>query len=231
VKVVSTFDSATARRWSIEMFGEGNPFPFFIAPHRFGAAERTKDSLAITLTGSHCFGMGMGPQPPLNPMWTRCSIDRSPFAQRLGALVADDSWDFYSVDTATLSDGPEVRVVRDDAAVTEFLRRHAPDSSVWPGNKEVVAWCVCSDDGEWAAVGALVRWESAQHVLASVATNAQMRGRGFAQRLVRGVLGLARERGIDWVGLGVSHANIPAQRVYGNVGFELRANFTNYVEA
>jgi hypothetical protein len=32
-------------------------------------------------------------------------------------------------------------------------------------------------------------------------------------------------------GLGVSHANIPAQRVYENVGFELQANFTNYVEA
>lgn len=53
----------------------------------------------------------------------------------------------------------------------------------------------------------------------------------FAQTLVCGVLGLARERGIERVGLGVSHANIPAQRVYGNVGFELRANFTNYVEA
>jgi hypothetical protein len=45
------------------------------------------------------------------------------------------------------------------------------------------------------------------------------------------VLGLARERAIHWVGLGVSHANIPAHRVYGSVGFELRANFTNYVEA
>jgi RimJ/RimL family protein N-acetyltransferase len=33
------------------------------------------------------------------------------------------------------------------------------------------------------------------------------------------------------IGLGVSHANIPAQRVYENVGFELQANFTNYVEA
>jgi ribosomal protein S18 acetylase RimI-like enzyme len=68
-------------------------------------------------------------------------------------------------------------------------------------------------------------------VLASVATNVEMRGRGFAQTLVRGVLGLAGERAVDGVGLGVSNANIPAQRVYGNVGFELRANFTNYVAA
>ena len=63
VKVVSTFDAATAREWSIEMFGEGNPVPFFLAPHRFGVGERTKDSLAITLTGAHCYGMGMGPEP------------------------------------------------------------------------------------------------------------------------------------------------------------------------
>jgi ribosomal protein S18 acetylase RimI-like enzyme len=91
-------------------------------------------------------------------------------------------------------------------------------------------WCVCTCDDQWASVGALVRWESAQHVLVSVATNVEMRGRGFAQTLVRGVVGLARKRGIEWVGLGVSHANIPAQRVYGNVGFEPRANFTIYVE-
>lgn len=145
--------------------------------------------------------------------------------------MADDSWDFHSVDTAAVIDGPAVRVVHDDAAVSEFLKLHAPDSSVWPVGKEVVAWWVFTCEDEWASLGALAQWESAQHVLASVATNVEMRGRGFAQTLVRGVLGLAGERAVDGVGLGVSNANIPAQRVYGNVGFELRANFTNYVAA
>jgi ribosomal protein S18 acetylase RimI-like enzyme len=80
-------------------------------------------------------------------------------------------------------------------------------------------------------VGALVAGESGLHVLTSVATGTELRGRGFARTLVRGTLGVARRGGIRWVGLGVSHANIPAQRLYENVGFALGANFTNYVEA
>ncbi len=80
-------------------------------------------------------------------------------------------------------------------------------------------------------MGALVRWGSGLRVLTSVATSTELRGRGFARTLVRGTLGVAHWRGIRWVGLGVSHANIPAQRVYENVGFALGANFTNYVEA
>jgi len=66
------------REWSIEMFGDGNPVPFFLAPHRFDSAERTRDSFAMALSGGQCYGVGMGPEPPVNPLWTRCSIDRSP---------------------------------------------------------------------------------------------------------------------------------------------------------
>jgi ribosomal protein S18 acetylase RimI-like enzyme len=214
------------------LFGKGNPIPFFLAPRRFESAERTGNSFSMTLSGTQCYGVGIGPEPPINPLWTRCSIDHCALGNRLGPLVADDRWDLFSIETAGAPGGAPAHLVRDDTAVTAFLRRHAPDSSVWPGNREIVAWYALDGEaGQWASLGALVRWESGRHVLASVATSTELRGRGFAQALVRGIVGEAQQLAIPRLGLGVSHANIPAQRVYGNVGFALCANFTNYVEA
>jgi ribosomal protein S18 acetylase RimI-like enzyme len=200
---------------------------FFLSPRRFESCERTADSLSLTLSGEQCYGLGFGPSPPVNPLWTRCSIDASRFGDRLGRLAAQGRWDFYAMETAGIT-ADVVPVVDDDEFVSDFLAEHAPHSQVWPGNQEIVNWFGVKDGAEWATIGALVRWESGQHVLASVASRRELRGRGFAFTLVRGIVGEAQRRSISCVGLGVDHDNVAAQRIYDRVGFTLHANFTNY---
>lgn len=230
VNQTSTFDAATALQWSNDVLGGGNPAAFFLAPARFVSAVRTSDSFSMTLSGNRLFGMGCGPHPPLNPAWGRCMIANSTFGDTIGPLRANDHWDFYSVNASRTPVDGDIETLDDDAEITELLQISAADSSVWPGNPEIVSWYGLRDEDEnLVSLGALVRWESGLHVLASITTVTDMRGRGFAQELTQGMIARARELGIEWLGLGVSHANVPAQRVYQRAGFVLRANFTNYV--
>ncbi|MHB1252442.1 MAG: GNAT family N-acetyltransferase, partial [Acidimicrobiales bacterium] len=147
----------------------------------------------------------------------------------VGELRASDHWDFYSVDASRTHNDGDVEVLDDDDLIAEILHVHANDSSVWPGRDDIVAWYGLRDaDDDLMSLGALVRWESGHHVLASIVTLREYRGQGFGQELVQGMVARARERGITWVGLGVSHTNIAAQRVYIKAGFSLRANFTTF---
>lgn len=218
-----------ALRWSVELFDDGNPIQFFLAPQRFDSAERTNDSLSISLTGDGLFGLGLGPNPPRRTGWTRCILADAYDVDRVGALHASDYWDFYSIDTSLTHTDGDVEVLDDDDLIAEILQVHANDSSVWPGRPDIVSWYGLRDTQDnLVSLGALVRWESGYHVLASVVTVSEYRGHGFAQELIQGMVARARERDISWLGLGVSHANGAAQRVYSKAGFRLRANFTTY---
>lgn len=225
----STFDASLALQWADEVLGAGNPASFFLAPRRFVSASRNADSFAMTLSGNRVFGVGLGADPRISPEWDRCILDLSPYGERVGDLRAIDHWDFFSVNAArTPVDGDVVTLV-DDAEITELLQIHAADSSVWPGNPEVVSWYGLRDENDYlVSLGALVRWESGQHVLASITTVTELRGMGYAQELTQGIIARARELGIQWLGLGVSHANVAAQRVYQKAGFTRRATFTTY---
>lgn len=226
----STADIALAREWVRELGGELSPALFFLSPLRFEWCERTGDSLSLTLSGDQCYGLGFGPHPPVNISWTECSIDASRFGGRLGQLEAQGRWDFYAMETARVSRGVAL-VVHDDGFIGDFLTEHASHSQVWPGNQEIVNWFGVRDGAEWASIGALVRWESGLHVLASVATRGDLRGRGFAAALVGGIVGEAWRRSVSILGLGVDHENVAAQRTYERVGFTVLANFTSYALA
>jgi len=194
--------------------------------------DRADDSMSLTLSGEQCYGLGFGPAPPVNPEWIRCSIDQSHFGPNLGRLVANDRWDFYSVDVPKADAGVRALVLDDDAVITKILNEHAPHSQVWPGDKEIVNWYgVRDDDGQWASLGALVRWESGCLVISSVVTVSDRRGKGFAQLLTRGMVGEAHRLGAQCLGLGVAHDNLAAQRTYEHSGFVCRANFTSYALA
>jgi ribosomal protein S18 acetylase RimI-like enzyme len=229
VEVTSTKDLVTARAWAHELWGQSHPVQFFLSPNRFVRGDRAGDSMSLTLSGEQCYGLGFGPAPPVRPEWTRCSIDQTHFGPHLGRLVANDQWDFYSVDVLHADLAVRALVLDDDAAITRILNEHAPHSQVWPGNKEIVNWYGVRDgDGQWASLGALVRWESGCLVISSVVTVSEMRGRGFAQLLTRGIVDDARRLGAQWVGLGVAHDNVAARRTYEHSGFICRANFTSY---
>jgi ribosomal protein S18 acetylase RimI-like enzyme len=225
----STADPEVASGWSAELFGDANPIEFFLDPARFAYACRTRDSMSLTLDSASPFGIALGPEPPLRAEWTGCIVGGSASAEHIGPLHRSDQWDFYTRPSAGSSPVRGLEVIVDDLVVRGFLERNAPASAVWPGDREIVAWFALRDQSrELASISALVRWQSGYHVISSVATRLDARGRGFAGTLVNATLANAHERGIAWLGLGVSHANVTAQRVYQRAGFTLRANFTNY---
>jgi len=193
---------------------------------------RTLDSFSMTLENGGLFGVALGPAPPVDSRWSSCIVADSAFGTRLDELHVDDFWDFYSVHTPSTRVDGDVVTLTDNAEIAELLQIHAVDSSVWPGDPEVVAWYGLRDENDvLVALGALVRWESGMHVLASITTVTELRGRGYAQELTQGIVARAREQGITWLGLGVAHSNVAAHHVYEKAGFELRARFSVYDEA
>ena len=221
-----TTDAATAAAWAHELLGPASAAAFLIAPARFEVAERDAATLSFTLRDERLFGVGFGPRPALHDDWAACAISDSTFGDHVGRLARVDEWDFYTRPTAP--GGGPVTEVHDDAAVESLLRAHAPHSAVWPGNREIVAWYGARDDAGLASVAAVVRWESGYHVLSSVATRTDARGRGLARTLVRGIVADLHARGVAWLGLGVGHENLVAQRLYRDIGFAPRAAFTVY---
>jgi ribosomal protein S18 acetylase RimI-like enzyme len=225
----STNDFETARQWADELLGPGSPVAFFLAPARFVSATRTRDSLSITLGDDESFGMALGPAPLINPRWGRFFVGEQSTAQLPDHCRAVDRWNFYSLDTSAWIGGARARIVSDDD-VFELLRNDAPDSSIWPGNPEIVHWYAIRDaNASLASLGALVQWESGYHVVASIVTARKHRGEGLAQQLTGAIVTAAQEMGIQWLGLGVSSENSAAQHVYEKTGFLLRARFTVYV--
>jgi ribosomal protein S18 acetylase RimI-like enzyme len=227
VTIERTTDPDVALAWARDLLGPGSPVAFLLVPSRFALAQRDDDSFSFTLRGQRTFGAGFGPHPPVDPAWTSCVIDGDGAGEQLGDLVLRDRWDFYSRPTATPDDAA-VEEVNDDDALTAFLRAHAPHSAVWPGHPEIVHWFARRDEGGLASVCAVVRWESGYHVISSVATRLDARGRGHAEALMRGVVRRLHDEGVDWVGLGVAHDNEVAQRVYRATGFTARAHFRVY---
>jgi ribosomal protein S18 acetylase RimI-like enzyme len=106
------------------------------------------------------------------------------------------------------------------------LKTHAPDSSVFPGNDEILRWIQIHDGDELVAVAALCRWQSDRVVISSVATHSSYRGKGFGKILMKDCLIAGAELGEKYLSLGVRHENESAQRLYASMGFRLMHNFT-----
>ncbi len=217
-----------ALEWAYTQGGPGAPAAFLLAPARFAFAERSGGSFALTLHGHEWFGAGFGPSPPLRNEWQTCFISYSTFGDRVGDLVRGDEWDFYARELVDVETGPAVDEVTDAVAIRELLSEHAAHSKVWPGDPEVVAWYGVDDEEGLASVAALVRWESGLHVVSSVATRSNARGRGLAERVLVGLMHAAAARGVVWLGLGVAHDNLVAKRLYERTGFTRRAEFSAY---
>ena len=229
VSYQSTTNLGEALAWSNEILGDASAAAFFLAPSRFVHAERTDDSLSLSLSDGDGTGVLFGPRPPLGPDWSRCLVSDATFGEQLGDLVKYDEWDFYTRATERPSDGSSVEVLHNDDTVTGLLKTHAPHSAVWPGDTEIVDWFGRRDaTNRLVCVGALVRWESGWHVLSSLATVIDARGQGHALALIRGIVHAAHARDVAWLGLGVAHDNTSAQRVYVRAGFTRRSSFTNY---
>jgi ribosomal protein S18 acetylase RimI-like enzyme len=163
----------------------------------------------------------------VGPDWDTCAVSGSSFGDALGDLVRRDRWDFYSREVGDAK-GPGVEELHDHHEIATLLTAAAPHSRVWPEDPEIVAWYGVRDDVGLASIAALVKWESGYHVVSSVATRADARGRGLSTRVMTGVVVAAARRRIPWLGLGVAHDNYVAQGVYERTGFTRRAEFSVY---
>ena len=120
--------------------------------------------------------------------------------------------------------------VRADAEIDSFLKQHAPKSSVFPGNKEIVEWVRVDRNiegkTELGGVAAICRWESGEYVVASVATHSEMRGEGIGAEVMRQALAVAQRYSIPILCLGVMSNNHSAMALYEKSGWQELFKFT-----
>jgi RimJ/RimL family protein N-acetyltransferase len=219
-----------ALAWATEIIGSPNVAEFWIPEANFVSAVRTLDSVSFTRSDGGLYGLGLGPNPVISPDWQRFSISQSVQWEVSPDLKLTTRWSAYVIESRHCQTAIPVARIDDDAIINDFLEQHAPDSSVFPGNPVILFWVVIKSlDDQIAALGCLTEWESGEKIISSVATAAHLRGQGYAQRLVAGMVRNAFDLGINQVGLGVMSENLPARKVYEKVGFTLMGDF-NYFE-
>ena len=147
------------------------------------------------------YGIAIGPSPVIPIDWKNFSMDSRGIAGLPAEFKAVVEWDCYWAPTKT-GDVVEAQQSTDDE-IAAFLKLHAPDSSVFPGNDEILQWVEIYDEGELAAVAALCRWESGRVVISSVGTHTDLRGRGLGKKLIEKCLIAGDALGEKFLSLGV----------------------------
>jgi ribosomal protein S18 acetylase RimI-like enzyme len=203
-------------------------FSTYAPAHKFIEAVVTPESLSFSVNDEDgtVFAMALGSNPVILG-GDKIATSRG-LAMDLTRFTLQGSWDFYSIDTTGFERFDCAVEGSDDSEIREFLEAHAPKSSVWPGNEEILFWGEIRDQGLLVATGALVKWRTGQVMFASIAVHREFRKKGLAQRLVSEMLSSATQRGIRHVGLGVFSENVAAKRAYERVGFSLIGEFTSY---
>ena len=203
-------------------------FTTYAPSHRFIEAFVSAKSLSFSVKDEDgsIFAMGLGQDPTIldcDRLATSrgLNVDAKVFERR-----AD--WDFYSIDTDSFAALDSAKTGSDSDEIGAFLNAHAPDSSVWPDDPEILFWGQKRISGELIALGALVQWRTGQVMFASIGTHLDHRNKGMAQQLVREMLARGAKLGVAHVGLGVFAENVSAKRAYENVGFNLVNEFTSY---
>ena len=202
--------------------------PFFqtwVPEAKFISANIDGENFAISREdGDAIYGIALGTSPVVPDTWKNFSIESRGVAAIPEQYKALGEWDCYWSPTIAgeLSSKENVS----DDVIQKFLETHAPQSSVFPGNKEIEKWITIFEKDELVAVAALCRWESSFLVASSVATHNEYRGKGFGQKVMRDCLIGAHNLGATELSLGVMHANTAAHKLYQSIGFRLMHNFT-----
>jgi ribosomal protein S18 acetylase RimI-like enzyme len=202
--------------------------PFFetwVPREKFVSADIDGDgNFVISREDDGIYGIALGSHPIIPGDWKNFSMESKGISRLPKEYKAVVEWDCYWAPTTA---GELVApALATDEEIDTFLREHAPDSSVFPGNDEILQWIEIRDQGELAAIAALCRWQSGRVVISSVATNTSLRGRGFGKALMAECLDAGRQYDEKYLSLGVRHLNESAQRLYASTGFRLMHNFT-----
>lgn len=202
--------------------------PFFetwIPPEKFIEAEfDSLGNFTISREDEGIYGIAIGPSPKLPSNWKNFSIESQGIASLPNDFKLVAEWDCYWAPTVA---GEKIEPANSGGSDIEaFLKLHAPDSSVFPGNDEILQWVEVLHQGRLAAVAALCKWESGHIVISSVATHTDLRGQGLGKELMRKILIAGHHLGEKYLSLGVRHQNESAQRLYKGMGFTLMHNFS-----
>lgn len=203
-------------------------FTTYAPSHRFIEAfvSTTSLSFAVKDEDGSIFAMALGNNPVILKC-DRLATSRELIVDAKGFEHRAD-WDFYSIDTDAFAALESADTGNDSEEISAFLNTHAPDSSVWPDDPEILFWGQKRIAGELVALGTLVQWRTGQVMFASIGTHSGHRNKGLAQQLVREMLARVAKLGVTHVGLGVFAGNSSAKRAYEKVGFELINEFSTY---
>ena len=222
----ATEDLDEAQSWAHSALGVNNAAKYCMGAENFVAAYKNENSFSFIVQGEPFYGQMYGEGAFQDE---RCSdIAVAGFKPELiGNLLPRGGFQFWEAITSDTGSGIELLTNPDE--IRTMIEKHAPDSSVFPGDDEVIFWGgIRNASSELAALAVLVKWQSGFHVMASVVTREQDRGKGFATQLSRGMITRAHSLGISKIGLGVRENNFAAQRVYEKSGFKKLADFTHY---
>lgn len=201
-------------------------FKFWIPKEKFVELLIDESGISICREDNGRFVFALGKRAPLKPEWSRISFERSSSWLKELTKYEKNEWEAYSLDVPSelrleLTQEPE------DEDIADFLEEHGPDLSVSPGNPEIVRWSsIRSDSGELEGVAAICKWQSGEHVVASVATHSARRNQGLGKKLMRVVSKELATLGIKQVCLGVTSSNLGAVKLYQNIGYEKLFDFT-----
>ncbi|CAN2180148.1 NAT_SF domain containing protein [Candidatus Nanopelagicaceae bacterium] len=202
--------------------------PFFdtwVPEEKFLNAEFDEEgNFVISREDDGIYGLALGENPSIPAEWKNFSIESRGIQKLPAEFQAVVEWDCYWA--PTIAGSFDAGKQSTDEEINKFLKSHAPDSSVYPGNDEILQWIQLHDNGELVAVAALCRWQSGRVVISSVATHSQHRGKGFGKTLMKNCLIAGAKLGEKYLSLGVRHENESAQRLYASMGFGLMHNFT-----
>lgn len=222
----STEDLLEAKSWAEGALGSRNAAKYFLGEGNFVIAYRDLSSFSFVLSGESIYGQLYGPNAHFDERCQSVALADSASETFLD-LKREGSSQFW--EAITFDNGFKIELLADFDEINKIIDAHAPDSSVRPGDSEEIFWGgVRNEDNELVALAALVKWQSGLHVMSSVVTRAEDRGRGLATQLTAGMVSRAYLLGIGKVGLGVREDNLAAVRVYEKTGFNKLANFTRY---
>lgn len=224
VTSISRFEDALAfvkRSQASEIF-----FRTWIPKSRFVELLHDENGFSFSRADNNLYAFAFGAKPPIREEWGEFSIERG--AAQISQIEAKErvDWETYFIDVPQSVSVKEDAQKRSDSEIEEFLKIHAPESSVFPGNKEILDWIRIDNANELVGVAAVCRWESGEHVIASVATHNKIRGLGIGARVMNQALAVARELEISRLCLGVLSDNEPAKALYKKLGWGPLYRFT-----
>lgn len=220
-----TLGFAEARTAYLSKYPTSPFFDTWVPEEKFvGAEVDAHGNFTISREDDGIYGIALGLSPVVPTDWKNFSMESRGISSLPSDFKVVAEWDCYWA--PTLEGALENPQSSSDVVIDAFLKQHAPDSSVYPGNDEILQWVEIHDADEVVAVAALCRWESGRVVISSVATHADRRGKGFGKQLIEKCLIAGSQLGEEYLCLGVRHKNESAQRLYASTGFTLMHNFS-----